>query len=82
MLGVTLAWLDGTYCPLPVGSCGRRWRLPRWRSPAFVPELRLGSVAVPSLHGLSAGVFLSVLAYYPFIYMPVAAVLRRLDPHP
>jgi ABC-type Fe3+ transport system permease subunit len=35
---------------------------------------------VPSLHGLSAGVFLSVLAYYPFIYMPVAAVLRRLDP--
>lgn len=35
---------------------------------------------VPSMHGLSAGVFLSVLAYYPFIYMPVAAVLRRLDP--
>ncbi len=35
---------------------------------------------MPSLHGLSAGVFLSVLAYYPFIYMPVAAVLRRLDP--
>jgi hypothetical protein len=32
------------------------------------------------MHGLSAGVFLSVLAYYPFIYMPVAAVLRRLDP--
>ena len=47
--------------------------------PAFVQSYAWVS-AVPSLHGLSAGVFLSVLAYYPFIYMPVAAVLRRLDP--
>lgn len=27
-----------------------------------------------------AGVFISVLAYFPFIYLPAAAVLRRLDP--
>ena len=47
--------------------------------PAFVQSYAWVSV-VPSMHGLSAGVFLSVLAYYPFIYMPVAAVLRRLDP--
>lgn len=47
--------------------------------PAFVQSYAWVSAA-PSLHGLSAGVFLSVLAYYPFIYMPVAAVLRRLDP--
>jgi ABC-type Fe3+ transport system permease subunit len=47
--------------------------------PAFVQSYAWVS-AVPSMHGLSAGVFLSVLAYYPFIYMPVAAVLRRLDP--
>ena len=47
--------------------------------PAFVQSYAWVS-AVPSLHGLSAGVFLSVLAYYPFIYMPVVAVLRRLDP--
>lgn len=45
--------------------------------PAFVQSYAWVSV-VPSMHGLSAGVFLSVLAYYPFIYMPVAAVLRRL----
>lgn len=47
--------------------------------PAFVQSYAWVS-AVPSLHGLPAGVFLSVLAYYPFIYLPVAAVLRRLDP--
>lgn len=47
--------------------------------PAFVQSYAWVSAA-PSLHGLGAGVFLSVLAYYPFIYMPVAAVLRRLDP--
>lgn len=47
--------------------------------PAFVQSYAWVSV-VPAMHGLPAGVFLSVLAYYPFIYLPVAAVLRRLDP--
>lgn len=47
--------------------------------PAFVQSYAWISVA-PGMHGLPAGVFLSVLAYYPFIYMPVAAMLRRLDP--
>ena len=35
---------------------------------------------MPSMHGPGAGVFISVLAYFPFIYLPAAAVLRRLDP--
>jgi ABC-type Fe3+ transport system permease subunit len=48
--------------------------------PAFVQSYAWVSV-IPSLHGLAAAVFISVLAYYPFIYMPVAAVLRRLDPN-
>jgi iron(III) transport system permease protein len=30
--------------------------------------------------GLSAGIFISVLAYLPFLYLPVSATLRRLDP--
>jgi iron(III) transport system permease protein len=47
--------------------------------PAFVQSYAWVS-AVPSIHGLPAGIFLSTLAYYPFIYLPVAAVLRRLDP--
>jgi len=32
------------------------------------------------MRGLWSGVFVSVLAYYPFLYLPVAAALRRLDP--
>jgi iron(III) transport system permease protein len=42
--------------------------------PAFVQSYALGQRGA-IMHGLSSGVFLSVLAYYPFIYMPVAAVL-------
>lgn len=78
VLGVTLAWLTER-----TALAGRQlWSalaVAPLAIPAFVQSYAWVS-AVPSLHGLSAGVFLSVLAYYPFIYMPVAAVLRRLDP--
>lgn len=47
--------------------------------PAFVHGYAWVSL-VPSLHGLLAGVLVSVLAYFPFLYLPVAATLRRLDP--
>lgn len=77
-LGVTLAWLTER-----TTLAGRQiWSalaVAPLAIPAFVQSYAWIS-AVPSLHGLSSGVFLSVLAYYPFIYMPVAAVLRRLDP--
>ncbi|MET2612024.1 iron ABC transporter permease, partial [Klebsiella pneumoniae] len=78
VLGVTLAWLTER-----TALAGRQlWSalaVAPLAIPAFVQSYAWVS-AVPSLHGLSAGVFLSVLAYYPFIYMPVVAVLRRLDP--
>ena len=78
VLGVTLAWLTER-----TALAGRQlWSalaVAPLAIPAFVQSYAWIS-AVPSLHGLGAGVFLSVLAYYPFIYMPVAAVLRRLDP--
>jgi iron(III) transport system permease protein len=32
------------------------------------------------LHGLKGAVFVSVLAYFPFLYLPLSAALRRLDP--
>ncbi len=32
------------------------------------------------MRGLWSAVFVAVLAYYPFLYLPVAAALRRLDP--
>ncbi len=47
--------------------------------PAFVVSYGWISV-VPSLHGLPAGVLIATLAYYPFVYLPVVATLRRLDP--
>lgn len=34
----------------------------------------------PSLHGLFAGVAISVVAYFPFLYLPLAAAFRLLDP--
>jgi iron(III) transport system permease protein len=47
--------------------------------PAFVHSYAWVSLW-PGIHGLGAGVLVSVLAYFPFIYLPVAATLRRLDP--
>lgn len=78
VLGVALAWLtERTQLP------GRRiWSIlaiAPLAVPAFVQSYAWISL-VPSLHGLTAGVFISVLAYFPFIYLPVSAVLRRLDP--
>ncbi|WP_426504725.1 ABC transporter permease [Serratia proteamaculans] len=78
ILGVALAWLtERTTLP------GRRiWSLLATAPlavPAFVQSYAWISL-VPSMHGLGAGVFISVIAYFPFIYLPTAAVLRRLDP--
>jgi iron(III) transport system permease protein len=78
VLAVTLAWLtERSNIP---GA--RIWS---WLSaaplavPAFVHSYAWISLA-PGMRGLASGVFVSVLAYYPFLYLPVAAALRRLDP--
>jgi iron(III) transport system permease protein len=47
--------------------------------PAFVHSYAWISVA-PGMHGLWAAVLISVVAYFPFVYLPIAAALRRLDP--
>ena len=47
--------------------------------PAFVNSYGWVS-AIPSLNGLWAGVLIATLSYFPLIYLPCAAVLRRLDP--
>lgn len=78
VLGVALAWLvERTDLP------ARRW----WRAvfvlplavPAFVNSYAWTSV-VPGLHGLVAAVLVTTLSYFPFVYLPVLATLRRLDP--
>jgi iron(III) transport system permease protein len=47
--------------------------------PAFVNSYAWVS-AVPSLEGLSSGVLIATLSYFPLVYIPAAATLSRLDP--
>ncbi|WP_213881329.1 iron ABC transporter permease [Pseudomonas sp. dw_358] len=78
VLGVSLAWLTER-SNLP----GRRlWSLLATAPiavPAFVHSYAWVSL-VPSIHGLWGAVLVSLIAYFPFLYLPAAAVLRRLDP--
>lgn len=78
LLGVGLAWLvERTEVP------GRSWWGPVLVAPLAVPAFvnSYGWVsAFPSMHGLSAAVVVCTLSYFPLVYLPVAATLRRLDP--
>jgi iron(III) transport system permease protein len=78
VLGTILAWLTER-SDLP----GRRgWSLlavAPLAVPAFVHSYAWVSL-IPSINGLFAGVLVSVIAYFPFLYLPIAATLRRLDP--
>ncbi|MFC4265048.1 ABC transporter permease [Arthrobacter cryoconiti] len=47
--------------------------------PAFVNSYAWVS-AIPSLGGIFGGVLISTLSYFPLVYIPVAAVLSRMDP--
>ena len=47
--------------------------------PAFVHSYAWVTL-IPGMHGLAAGVLISVIAYFPFLYLPISAALRRLDP--
>lgn len=78
VIGVGIAWLvERTDLP------GRAFWRPLFVAPLAVPAF-VNSYAwvgvVPSLHGLWAGVLVASLSYFPFMYLPVAATLRRLDP--
>lgn len=78
LLSLALAWLTER-SDLP----GARWW--SWLAaaplavPAFVHSYAWISVA-PGMHGLWAAVLISLVAYFPFVYLPIAAALRRLDP--
>jgi len=78
VLAVALAWLtERSHLP---GA--RTWS---WLAaaplavPAYVHSYAWISV-VPGLQGLAGGVLVSVLAYFPFLYLLVSSSLRRLDP--
>jgi iron(III) transport system permease protein len=78
VIGVGVAWLvERTDLP------GRAFWRPLFVAPLAVPAF-VNSYAwvgvIPSLNGLWAGVLVSTLSYFPFMYLPAAATLRRLDP--
>ncbi|MDU0810949.1 MAG: iron ABC transporter permease [Burkholderia sp.] len=78
VLAIALAWLTER-CNLVL----RRWWSLLFSAPLAIPAF-IQSYAwislIPSLHGLSAALLFSVISYYPFLYLPLVATFRRLDP--
>ncbi|WP_067818366.1 ABC transporter permease [Nocardia inohanensis] len=78
VVGVGLAWIvERTDVP------GTALWGPIFAAPLAVPAFvnSYGWVsAFPSLHGLWAGVLIATMSYFPLVYLPAAATLRRLDP--
>jgi iron(III) transport system permease protein len=77
-LAVTLAWLTER-SDIPGARLWAWLAVAPLAVPAFVHSYAWVSAA-PGLSGLFAAVLISVLAYLPFLYLPVAAQLRRVDP--
>jgi iron(III) transport system permease protein len=78
VIGVGVAWLVER-TDLPGRTLWRPIFVAPLAIPAFVNSYAWVGV-IPSLHGLWAGVLITTLSYFPFMYLPVAATLRRLDP--
>jgi iron(III) transport system permease protein len=78
VLAVALAWLTER-SDLPGASIWSWLAVAPLAVPAFVHSYAWVSL-VPSLNGLFGAVLVSVLAYVPFLYLPISACLRRLDP--
>lgn len=78
VVGVGAAWaVERTTLP------GRRIWAVALAAPLAMPAFVSGYgwiSAVPSLGGLGGGLLIAVGAYYPLVYLPVLATLRRLDP--
>ena len=78
VLAVALAWLTER-SDLPGARIWSWLAVAPLAVPAFVHSYAWITVA-PGLQGLAGGVLVSVIAYFPFLYLPVSAALRRLDP--
>lgn len=78
VIGVAVAWLVER-----TDLVGQAFWRPLFVAPLAIPAF-VNSYAwvglIPSLHGLWAGVLITTLSYFPFMYLPAAAMLRRLDP--
>jgi iron(III) transport system permease protein len=77
-LALVLAWLTER-SDLPGRDFWRWCAVAPLAIPAFVQAYAWDST-IPLLRGLWPAVMVSVLAYFPLVYLPVVAQLRRLDP--
>ncbi|WP_394791434.1 ABC transporter permease [Rhodoferax sp.] len=78
VLALALAWLTER-SDLPGARTWSWLAVAPLAVPAFVHSYAWITVA-PSLHGLFGGMLVSLIAYFPFMYLPLSAALRRLDP--
>lgn len=77
-LGVGAAWLVER-TDVPGRALWRPLLVTPLAVPAFVNSYAWVGV-IPSMHGFFAAALVTTLSYFPFVYLPVAATLRRLDP--
>jgi len=78
LLSVTLAWLTER-TDLPGARLWSWLCVAPLAVPAFVHSYAWVGLW-PGINGLGAGVAISVVAYFPFLYLPVSAAFRLLDP--
>lgn len=78
LLALALAWLTER-SDLPGRALWRWLAVAPLAIPAFVQAYAWDST-LPMLRGLWPAVGISVLAYFPLVYLPAVAQLRRLDP--
>ena len=77
VLGIGSAWLVER-TSLPGAGLWRVLMVAPLAVPAFVNSYAWVTV-LPNLDGLTGAVLVTSLSYFPFVYLPVAAVLRGLD---
>lgn len=77
VIGAGAAWLVERTA-LPGAAAWRVLLLCPLAVPAFVASYAWSST-LPSLAGLGGAVLVTTLSYYPFVYLPVSALLRSLD---
>ncbi|TDK39417.1 iron ABC transporter permease [Rhizobium deserti] len=78
LLSVALAWLTER-SDLPGARLWSWLCVAPLAVPAFVHSYAWVGLW-PGIHGLGAGIAISVVAYFPFVYLPVSAAFRLLDP--
>lgn len=78
VVGVGAAWLVER-TTLPWAGLWRVLFVAPLAVPAFVNSFAWSTV-LPGLEGLGGAVLVTTLSYFPFVFLPVAAMLRTADP--